>query len=132
MKSIIIDTHVLIWWLANDPQLGKKSSLEIANTGNTIFVSAATSWEISIKVQSGKLTLPGPMSNMRNIVYREGFYELAIVLEHGNHAGQLPLIHKDPFDRMLIAQSMLEGYYLMTADKDIKKYPNVQILDALV
>jgi PIN domain nuclease of toxin-antitoxin system len=132
MKSIIIDTHVLIWWLANDPQLGKKALKEIANTANAIFVSSATSWEISIKAKSGKLILPRPMQNMRNIVYREGFYELPIILEHGNHAGQLPLIHKDPFDRMLITQSILEGHYLMTADNDIKKYPDALIIDALI
>ncbi len=132
MKSIIIDTHVLIWWLANDSQLGEKAKKEIANPTNTVYVSSATSWEISIKVMSGKLTLPGPMQNMRNIVYREGFFELPIILEHGTNAGQLPLIHKDPFDRMMIAQAIAEGFHLMTADQHIKKYPNVLTLDALV
>ena len=69
---------------------------------------------------------------MRNIVYREGFFEIPIILEHGIHAGQLPLIHKDPFDRMMIAQAIIENFHLMIADQHIKKYSNVLTLDALV
>ncbi len=130
MKSIILDTHVFIWWLTNDPELGKKALKEIADSKNSVYISAATSWEISIKVNSGKLTLTGPMQNLVRVVYQEGFYELPILLEHGNYAGQLSMIHRDPFDRMLIAQSLVEGYFLMTADDNIKKYPEVKVIDA--
>lgn len=121
MKSIIIDTHVLIWWLANDPQLGEEAKKKIANPSNIIYVSAAISWEISIKVMSGMLSLPSSMKDMRSVVYREGFLELPITLEHGTHAGELPLIHKDPFDRMIIAQARVESFNLMTADLHKKK-----------
>lgn len=126
MKRILIDTQVLLWWLKNDPQLGKVAKALIADVNNEIFTSAVTSWEISIKVSLGKLNAP---SDIDTEVQQEGFSPLNINLKHGDLAGKLPAIHNDPFDRMLIAQAQNENLYLMTSDGHIPKY-SVQTIDA--
>lgn len=119
MQRCLLDTHVLLWWLSDDPQLGKRCRQMISDSRNQIFVSAATTWEISIKAAVGKLEAP---ADMDSIVEDEGFSKLPISLYHGQLAGQLPSIHRDPFDRMLIAQAQSEGLILITADETIPQY----------
>ena len=126
MKRILIDTQVLLWWLKDDPQLGKVAKALVADANNEIFTSAVTAWEISIKVALGKLTAPGDIDAE---VQLEGFSPLDITLKHADAAGKLPDIHNDPFDRMLIAQAQAEGLQLMTSDGEIPKY-SVQTIDA--
>lgn len=126
MQRFLLDTHVLLWWLADAPQLGPRCKELISDGRNQIFVSAATTWEISIKIALNKLTAP---EDMDSIVEDEGFDKLPITLYHGQVAGNLPPLHRDPFDRMLIAQAQAEGLTLMTGDDHIAQY-KLRIRDA--
>ena len=126
MKRLLLDTHVLLWWLSDDPQLGASSRQAIANPRNTVYVSAANAWEISIKKSTGKLTAP---DDMDAIVESEGFEKLPVTLFHGDQAGSLPELHKDPFDRMLIAQAQSEGLVIVTNDEKIIQY-KIRTMDA--
>ncbi|RPD86142.1 type II toxin-antitoxin system VapC family toxin [Neisseria weixii] len=119
MRKILLDTHVVIWWLLDSPELGQKSRNIVQNPDNQIFVSAATIWELSIKISKGLLELP---EEIFEAIEEEDFEQLPIKWFHGKQAGILPVIHKDPFDRVLIAQAQAEGLELMTADGEIPKY----------
>jgi PIN domain nuclease of toxin-antitoxin system len=125
MRRLLLDTHVLLWWLADNPALGRKARKLIADTRNEVFISAVTIWEIAIKKPAGKLEAP---DDIDTIVEDEGFSKLPINLYHGEVPGKLPLHHKDPFDRMLIAQSITIPLVLMTNDDSIRQY-DVQTLD---
>jgi PIN domain nuclease of toxin-antitoxin system len=119
MQRFLLDTHVLLWWLDDSPELGPRCKELIADQRNQIYVSAATTWEISIKKALGKLEAP---DDIDTIVEDEGFSKLPISLYHGQLAGSLPMLHRDPFDRMLIAQAQAEGLILMTSDGNIGLY----------
>ena len=119
MRRVLLDTNVLLWWLAGNPQLAREARTIVADAETEVFVSAATIWEISIKLELGKLKVP---KNMEREVEREGFSKLAITLSHGQLAGSLPKIHRDPFDRMLVAQAQLEDLELVSADPVFAKY----------
>lgn len=120
MKRLLLDTHVLLWWLIDDPALGATARAAIADPRNQVYVSAVSTWEISIKRALGKLEAPVDMSS---VIDSEGFLELPITLFHGDQAGQLQTLHNDPFDRMLIAQAQAEGLVVVTYDDQIKRYP---------
>ncbi len=126
MKRFLLDTHVLLWWLSGDSVLGPETKKAIIDSQNDIFVSAATTWEISIKKAIGKLDAP---DDMDQTVEQERFIKLPISLYHGQMAGLLHPIHKDPFDRMLISQAKAEGLTIITADKVFAEY-DVKILAA--
>ncbi len=119
MRRLLLDTHVLLWWLSADENLGEHATKLIADSRNEVFVSAATIWEIAIKKNKGLLEAP---DDLDRIVEDEGFSKLPISLFHSEKAGDLPKIHRDPFDRMLVAQSQAEGLEIMTADAEIPKY----------
>lgn len=119
MKRLLLDTHVFLWWLADDPLLGARARSEIVNGRNAIHVSAATVWEISIKRALGKLQAP---EFIEKIVEEERFIKLPISLRHGELAGALPPLHRDPFDRMMIAQAGAEDLALVTADGQFEQY----------
>jgi len=119
MQRYLLDTHVLLWWLADAPDLGPRCRDILADSRNEVFVSAASTWEISIKAARGKVSTP---DDLDSAVEDEGFSKLPISLFHGQSAGKLPDIHRDPFDRMLIAQAQTEGLILLTADENIVKY----------
>lgn len=126
MRKILVDTHVLLWWLSDNKSLGQVARQLMANPRNEIFVSAATSWEISIKKKKGLLVVP---DDIDGVVEDEGFSKLPITLFHGEQAGALEEIHKDPFDRMLIAQAQSDGLELLTVDEIIPKY-SIRVIDA--
>lgn len=117
--SYLLDTHTFLWWLADDPQLPQDVRNVMMNPQNDILVSAATGWEISIKQSLGKLVGP---TELFSLVDEEGFLELPISFAHGQRAGQLPTIHRDPFDRMLVAQCQAQGLTLLTRDETISRY----------
>ncbi|MDO3378010.1 type II toxin-antitoxin system VapC family toxin [Geoalkalibacter halelectricus] len=119
MQRFLLDTHVFLWWLADAPELGPHCRELLADQRNEVFVSAATTWEISIKKALGTLDAP---EDMDSIVEDEGFAKLPISLYHGQLAGSLPALHRDPFDRMLVAQAQAEGLILMTSDTNIGLY----------
>lgn len=126
MKRLLLDTHVLLWWLAHDPALGFDAYEAIRDAHNDVYVSAASTWEASIKKALGKLEAP---DDLDRIVEVERFLKLPISLYHGQMAGQLPPYHRDPFDRMLVAQAQAEGLTVVTADRNIPRY-GVQTLPA--
>ena len=126
MKRLLLDTHALLWWLSDDAQLGEETRRAISNPRNQVYISAASTWEISIKKTIGKLSAP---DDMDSIVEDEGFDKLPITLFHGEQAGLLPEHHKDPFDRMLIAQAQAEGLIIVTNDKKIARY-SIRTMDA--
>lgn len=122
---LLLDTHTLLWWLAEGPHLGSAAATAI-ETETAVFVSAATAWEIAIKRAAGKLRAP---ADLAAAVREEGFQELDVTLSHGLAAGALPLHHKDPFDRMLVAQAQIERLTLVTSDRRIRAY-DVAVLPA--
>jgi len=126
VKRLLLDTHVLLWWLSDDPRLGHDTRQVIGDPRNQVYVSAASSWEISIKKSLGKLSAP---DDMDAIVDDEDFDKLPITLFHGEQAGMLPGYHKDPFDRMLIAQAQSEGLVIITSDERITCY-GIRTMDA--
>ena len=115
---VLIDTHVLIWWALDDPKLSKRARAVMSSFESDIFVSAASAWEMATKVRLGKL--PGAEAFVWEFparVERLGFRELAITIEHGQRAGLLPGDHRDPFDRMLIAQAQTENIPLISNEQ---------------
>ncbi len=118
--NLLLDTHTLIWALADDPELSVAAREAIVDGANFVFVSAVSVWEISIKKALGKLDAP---DTLLEEIERHRFTPLDIALEHADRAGKLPPIHMDPFDRMLIAQAQSEQLMLVTRDADIQKYP---------
>ena len=119
MKRILLDTHVLLWWLIDSPKLGVTAREAIAAADNVVYVSAASIWEIAIKKSLGKLRAP---DNFDHILEQEGFEELPVSVYHAEQAGGMPAHHRDPFDRMLIAQAQAEGLVLVSQDKQIAAY----------
>jgi len=117
--DLLLDTHVFIWWDSSDTQLGIAAAAAIGDSDNRIFVSAASAWEIAIKRQAGRFDFTGSPSQA---IAKNGFHPLPILGEHGEAAAVLPSIHKDPFDRILIAQSIARNLVLVTADDLIKQY----------
>jgi PIN domain nuclease of toxin-antitoxin system len=119
----LLDTHALLWWLSDDPALTRTARKIIAETKNTLIVSAASAWEIAIKVRLGKLpTAIDLAADFSGLIGREGFELLSISAEHGIRAGLLPGPHKDPFDRMLIAQAQAENMPIISNEVSFEKY----------
>lgn len=123
--NILLDTHVLLWWLADDPQLSKPARQLIQSTDNLIAVSAASAWEISIKRALGKLDAP---PDLATALQDNDFVPVSITLAHAERAGSLPDHHRDPFDRMLVAQAQIEQLALLTHDEKIARY-DVQVIE---
>lgn len=120
---VLLDTHALLWWLADDPALTRAARNIIADAKNTVFISAASAWEISTKVRLGRLpTAADLVSDFSGQIQQEGFELLSISAEHAIRAGLLPGPHKDPFDRMLIAQSQAEGTPIVTNETVFDAY----------
>ena len=123
MKALL-DTHTFLWWITDQPRLPERVHGIIENGKNELFVSAATGWEIIIKFQLGRLILPGdPESYLMEQIQRNAFQPLPIQMRHSLHLQTLPPLHKDPFDRMLIAQAHFEHFPILTSDKQIARYP---------
>jgi PIN domain nuclease of toxin-antitoxin system len=115
--TYLIDTHVLLWWLFADKRLSKRAVALLRDPANTIVVSGATAWEIAIKHRSGRLDSAAPLVQHYGAwLARAGFRELRIGSAHAIRAGAWEVEHRDPFDRMLAAQSDLERVRLVTRD----------------
>ena len=122
MKALL-DTHVFLWWVLDKPELSKTAREFIGDPGNTIYLSAVSGWEMAIKWGIGKLSLPDqPDIFVKQQLEKNNFNPLPIQLEHGLYVHELPPIHKDPFDRLLIAQSKLDNLILISVDTVFKNY----------
>lgn len=117
--NLLIDTHALLWWLDDHPSLSEKARVVIADGNNLVFVSAAVIWEIRIKQALGKLRVP---ANFGQILNKQPMEMLAITVEHVQAVKDLPFNHRDPFDRMLIAQAAVEGFTIVSHDKNFKQF----------
>lgn len=117
--SYLLDTHILIWWMADDSKLSVKASQLIKNPKNACFVSAVSAWEIAIKKALGKLKAP---DDLELALRQNNFVPLNITITHALTVGKLPNYHSDPFDRMLITQAKLEDFTILTHDPIFKKY----------
>jgi len=114
---LLLDTHTLLWWLAEDPSLPASARKLIANKNNNVLVSAASAWEIATKVRMGKLPIALDLAHdFTAYLKRERFETLPASAEHAIRAGLLPGPHKDPFDNMLIAQALAENLTIVSND----------------
>jgi PIN domain nuclease of toxin-antitoxin system len=116
---LLLDTHALLWALGEPSRLERSARAAVEDGGNDVWVSAASIWEISIKRALGKLTLT---AELEDAIAAAAFTPLPIALAHADRAGALPLHHRDPFDRMLVAQAMLESMTIVTRDPRFEPY----------
>ena len=117
--KLLLDTHAFLRWDAHDMRLPDAHRRAIESPQNEVFVSAVTVWEIAIKRSSGKLVFS---MSVRRAIEQHRFTSLPITVDHAESAGTLPQVHRDPFDRLLVAQAQLEGLILVTVDDQILRY----------
>lgn len=120
--NILLDTHALIWWFEGAPELSKRAASILGSSDNLILISAAVGWELAIKLNVGKFHTPALVHDLESMVEREGFAELPISLDHTIRAGLLPLHHRDPFDRLLVAQAQALNAPVLSADAALDQY----------
>ncbi len=118
--NLLLDTHVFLWWVVEPSRLSDEARAGIADTGALVHVSAVSAWEISLKRALGRIDLRD--EEFAYGMRESGFTELPVTAEHGLAAGALPPHHRDPFDRMLVAQAMSEGLTLVTSDTEMIAY----------
>lgn len=119
MRRLLLDTHALLWVLEDAAALDESARSAIVDPRNDVFVSSISMWEISIKRSLGKLKAP---EDLLSTIDASGLRELPVTVVHADHAGGLPPHHRDPFDRMLVAQAQVEGLTIVTHDSVIAKY----------
>ena len=125
---LLLDTHALLWWLAGDAALSPAARAAIAEETNAVFVSAASLWEITTKHRLAKLVLSAALlSDLTGVVTDQGFLGLPISLRHAQRAGDLPGPHRDPFDRMLVAQAILDDLVLVSNEHPFDAYGVVRL-----
>lgn len=122
--NLLLDTHVLLWWLDDPRRLSSDAATAIQDEGNEVFVSAAVVWEIMIKKALNKLAVP---NDIVDVISQNRFNRLAITIEQALAVEKLPMHHRDPFDRILVAQAMVEGMTLVHRDQEIAKYTVTQM-----
>jgi PIN domain nuclease of toxin-antitoxin system len=122
--NYLLDTQIILWWLTDPKLIAPKSSKIISNKENPIFISSASLWEMAIKKSLGRLTLP---RNISELLQAEGFQIMPIGHEEALGISDLPPIHQDPFDRILVMQTKLYNCVLITRDKNIMEYPVITI-----
>jgi PIN domain nuclease of toxin-antitoxin system len=120
---LLLDTHVWLWWMLDSPRLSDATRRLVLDPEATIYFSAASAWEIAIKYELGKLALPAPPSTYIPTRAEGGeFRTIDIRLDHALAVGDLPRHHDDPFDRLLLAQCIVEGFRFVTADRRLSMY----------
>jgi PIN domain nuclease of toxin-antitoxin system len=116
---ILLDTHIYLWWLTDSPKLSSATKQKI-ETATEVYISSASIWEAGIKISAGKLE--ADIDDLIEGIQENRFIELPITAKHSKQATLLPDIHRDPFDRMLVAQTLCEPLRLLTADEQVAKY----------
>lgn len=123
---LLLDTNVLLWTLAGDPRV-EHLQARIVDDDNEVYVSAASFWEVAIKASIGKLDVD--VAQLREAARDSGYLELPVLGAHTEHLAGLPAIHKDPFDRMLVAQAKAEPMRLLTSDQLLAQYgSNIEVV----
>jgi PIN domain nuclease of toxin-antitoxin system len=121
---LLIDTHALLWWRDDSPHLSPRARHEIADLNNQIFVSVVTLWEIVLKRSAGRLNFP---DDLEQVLQEDSFTLMPIGFQHLRTIERLPFLHKDPFDRMMIAQALAEGIPIVSRDRVFAAY-GVQVV----
>jgi len=116
---LLLDTHVALWWMNDPSQLAEEARAAIADGANEVYLSSASVWEAAIKEASGRLAAPAPVAETAESA---GLLELPIFWKHARQAADLPSLHRDPFDRMLVAQALVEKLTLATRDPLVRQY----------
>jgi PIN domain nuclease of toxin-antitoxin system len=120
--KVLLDTHVLVWWLEDAERLSKQAAKIIGNPENHILISAVVGWELAIKVSTGKIKPRSILDRLDRVLEQESFSELPIALDTAVRAGLLPLHHRDPFDRVLVAQAQSLDMPIVSADAVLDLY----------
>jgi PIN domain nuclease of toxin-antitoxin system len=121
--SLLLDTHVLVWWVTDDPRLSSRGRADIEDRDEECIISSVTAFELTTKARLGKLPAAAELADgFESLIEREGFSLLAITVDHGLRAGRLIGVHRDPFDRLLAAQSLIEGLPIITADPAFRAF----------
>jgi len=116
--KLLLDTHILVWWLLDDPALPRRLAASLRDPANEIYVSSASAWEIATKYRRGRMPQAEPLvQGFRRLIEGERWIAVPVTLEHALAAGLLESRHRDPFDRMLAAQARLEDIKLVTDDR---------------
>ena len=120
--QVLLDTHAFLWWLGGNPRMPGSARCAI-DDADTVFVSAASAWEITTKHRVGKLPQAEAVAlDVTGCIAGQGFEELAITVDDGERAGRLPGLHRDPFDRMLIAQALVRDLAVVSVDRTFDGY----------
>jgi PIN domain nuclease of toxin-antitoxin system len=122
MNEVLLDTHVLLWWLQGGSNLSLRARTIVVDPAAKVLVSAASAWEIAIKFKAGKLDAGGLVARFHSILEENRFVELPVSVTHAIRAGLLEGIHKDPFDRMLVAQAQVENVPIVSNDKVFDRF----------
>lgn len=120
--TLLADTHTLLWWFALDEKLSAAARDVLGDTDNIVYVSAGVAWELAIKTASGKLDAQAILSDFHGLLFQRGFRRLAISTDHALRAGLLPMLHRDPFDRILVAQAQALNSPVVSADAIFDRY----------
>src|SRR5262245_46419677 len=117
---LLLDTHVLLWWLSDNRKLTKTAREVIAKPDNDVLVSSASVWEVAIKTALGRIEIE--LDDLEDAIARNGFRSLPIAFRHAVTTGHLPAVHRDPFDRMLVAQASVEELRIVSHDRVFERY----------
>nr|WP_315421707.1 type II toxin-antitoxin system VapC family toxin [uncultured Pedobacter sp.] len=120
--NLLLDTHIVIWFITNDGKLSKKIKNIIEDSNNRCFISIVSYWELSIKYSLGRLDLNSTIEEIFNIIEKSGFDILPITLNHIIQLSKLEHFHNDPFDRLIISQSIIENLHLVSKDNYFPAY----------
>ena len=126
--NLLLDTHIIIWFITNDVKLSKKIKNIIEDSNNRCFISIVSYWELSIKYSLGRLDLNSTVEEIFNIIEKSGFDILPITLNHIIQLSKLEHFHNDPFDRLIISQSVIENLHLVSNDNYFPAY-NIQLIN---
>ena len=129
MKRYLLDTHTALWWADDNSKLGANARRALENPSSEIYLSAVSVWEVSIKCGQGKLSLPHkPLEFFNALVNNNNFKVLPISISHSAEVFDLPKLHNDPFDRLLVAQAKIERLILLSNDKQLAGYKSIKLL----
>lgn len=122
--ELLLDTHAFVWFLNGEKQLSLKARKAIEDINNNKYLSIASLWEIAIKMSLGKLKLNKPYRELNKFISENGFEILPVTFDHAMTVSTLPFHHRDPFDRIIAAQTIVEDFTVVTKDENIAKYTN--------